>query len=620
MSKAFGDILMKLRQERGFNQEELCKGLCSSATLSRLESGDRDPDYLLFDALMTRLGKDSLKWEIILKPKDRELLQKRNRMEYLLGIRNLKHLENELEQYKICSDISTNLHEQYLFLIEGNIAFERGNYELAAQKYHEALKKTDRDINFNKIKIENTYSRNELRILCSLGRTIIQLDTITNKIKSDYAQQLKHYIEKQCTDEWYRLHNYVMVLYTISYLNYKQNDFMESFVYCKKAIIELMEKRSSFYLKEFLILVEQLRQQGLGELAIQSLGMERIPYFIEILEEWSIENQMVDIKDVESYSYQSMATASEIIRNTRSCLGKKQEDIMFSKDGTQVLIDQSGLSKIENGKREPRKELLQHCFEQLELGGKDNRYSLPLKDENFEIQELRWEIDYYISIQKKELAEPLFEILKKQIDNDNVYNQQYMKKVEIILNKEKKQIPADVCVKTLLEALKLTVPNIKSILNKKEEWGYYFTQQELLLLLNIGAIYHNQGNHMEALKYYEGLESHYQHFYILSDRKIYKAILQNLSSIYGLMGEYEKSIEKSEKCLFLDSMSKEMNKKHRAIYNIAWCYHEKSKILEQKQDKIYCQQQSSKYFEQAKYLATIYGDQVVIEYLQKYIK
>lgn len=603
MSKAFGNILMNLRQERGLKQEELSEGLCAGATLSRIESGERDPDYLLFDAFMTRLGKDSLKWEVILKQKDKELLQKRNRMEHLLRLKELDVLEREIQEYGDYSEFTVQLHEQYLLYMEGCIAVERNQYKLAVDKYQEALDKTENKVDFHKTKIEGIYSRIELRLLCLLGRAIVSVDDFTYQIKLKYLRQLKNYIEDHCTDEWYRLQNYMLVLYSTALLYCEEKYVTESFILCKRAILELIEKRSSFSLKELLILVERLREQGLDNSHLSSLPMDNIPYFIEILEEWSIENQNVDIRDIENYSYQNMTTISEIIKNTRTCLGKTQEDIMLSEDGSNIVVDQSGLSKIENGKREPGKKLIQHCFGQLDLAGKDRRYSLPLEDENFEVQELRWDIDYYISIHKKEMVHPLLERLTQLINTENVYNKQYLKRVEFLLKKEKEQIPTDICIDTLLDILKLTVPNIEKILYNGNKWGFYFSQEELILLLNIGVAFHCEGNYTEALEYYKKIEQYHQ-LYILSDRKLYRTLLQNLSSVYGLVGEYDYSIEKSNKCLLFEILAADMNKKHRALFNIAWCFGKKMELEYKDEYKLKCK----RYFKQAWYLSKIMKD------------
>ena len=79
-----GIVLQNLRMEQGISQKELSQGLCSVSTLFRIESGERMPDQMLFDSLVSRLGKDSVKWELILKENDKRLLYKRNYIEYLI--------------------------------------------------------------------------------------------------------------------------------------------------------------------------------------------------------------------------------------------------------------------------------------------------------------------------------------------------------------------------------------------------------------------------------------------------------------------------------------------------------------------------------------------------------
>ena len=112
MSESLGRTLQNLRREQGLSQKELCRGLCSIPTLSRIESGEREPDQMLFDSLISRLGKDSEKWELILKENDKKLLQKRNYIEYLIRAEEWGELKEKLEEYKEFDGVTKNLQEQ----------------------------------------------------------------------------------------------------------------------------------------------------------------------------------------------------------------------------------------------------------------------------------------------------------------------------------------------------------------------------------------------------------------------------------------------------------------------------------------------------------------------------
>ena len=75
MSKNLGTLLYNLRKELGINQKELSRGICSITTLSRFESGEREPSKIVFDTLISKLGKNSNKWEIISSENDKSLIR-----------------------------------------------------------------------------------------------------------------------------------------------------------------------------------------------------------------------------------------------------------------------------------------------------------------------------------------------------------------------------------------------------------------------------------------------------------------------------------------------------------------------------------------------------------------
>ncbi len=53
---SFGTYLTELREYKNISQEQLSDGLCDTGMLSRFERGEREPDILLQERLMTRLG------------------------------------------------------------------------------------------------------------------------------------------------------------------------------------------------------------------------------------------------------------------------------------------------------------------------------------------------------------------------------------------------------------------------------------------------------------------------------------------------------------------------------------------------------------------------------------
>ena len=51
----FGKIIIDRRRELDMKQEDLCRGICSRQTLSRIENGRHKPSRFIAEALLTRL-------------------------------------------------------------------------------------------------------------------------------------------------------------------------------------------------------------------------------------------------------------------------------------------------------------------------------------------------------------------------------------------------------------------------------------------------------------------------------------------------------------------------------------------------------------------------------------
>ena len=47
-----GEVLRKCRLEKGITQKELCEGICSISTLSRIENGEQHPTRSVFNMLV----------------------------------------------------------------------------------------------------------------------------------------------------------------------------------------------------------------------------------------------------------------------------------------------------------------------------------------------------------------------------------------------------------------------------------------------------------------------------------------------------------------------------------------------------------------------------------------
>ena len=72
-TKLLGDAIREHREALGLSQGQLCEGLCSSATVSRLERGEHTPSHNLIGALLQRLGMPDNRYFALLGGNEEEI-------------------------------------------------------------------------------------------------------------------------------------------------------------------------------------------------------------------------------------------------------------------------------------------------------------------------------------------------------------------------------------------------------------------------------------------------------------------------------------------------------------------------------------------------------------------
>ena len=206
--------------------------------------------------------------------------------------------------------------------------------------------------------------------------------------------------------------------------------------------------------------------------------------------------------------------------------------------------------------------------------------------------------------------------LKQKIDLDVPYNKQYIGLSELFIQNERNLLPCEEYVNEIFELLSLTIDNVEQF-KEEGEISCFLTREELILLMNVGCSYHENGDYKMALKYYKKLEAYFSDFYQMAGASIYKTLLHNLSQVYGLLGEYEQSMEKSRGSIFLEMLYSNVERLYPAFYNIGWCF---GKMMIQEKDPRKWEQhrlQCAQYFRQSFYLADLFRDSNILLLIQE---
>ncbi|MFW5645674.1 MAG: tetratricopeptide repeat protein [Acetivibrio ethanolgignens] len=166
------EVIRKNRIGRGFTQEQLSEGICEPETLARIEKG-RGAHERNFGKLTERLGWRKEKRSTELAIWDFKKLEKKWKIDWLMGHRKFKEARKELELFE-CGD--TLEGRQYLLYMKTMVRVQLGEltYQEALEVFGEALSLTLK--NYEKLSFkEYILTRQEMVILNGIALAHIEI-------------------------------------------------------------------------------------------------------------------------------------------------------------------------------------------------------------------------------------------------------------------------------------------------------------------------------------------------------------------------------------------------------------------------------------------------------------
>ena len=147
-----GKLIEYERTTKNIRSNKLTKGVCSVATLHRLEYGKRLPSFFVLERLLERLGKSANKIEFLYHETDYEIYYLREKTEKVIEENRFAEAEDMLNYYdSIIDKLSPDrgeyqLHIQYIYKLRAIIFAYRREYGKAEQLLLNALEITVPDI------------------------------------------------------------------------------------------------------------------------------------------------------------------------------------------------------------------------------------------------------------------------------------------------------------------------------------------------------------------------------------------------------------------------------------------------------------------------------------------
>ncbi len=226
-----GHILKETRLKKQISASKLCAGLCSPSMLTRIESGERYPSKLLFDALMERMGESGKNYNFIGTAKEAEIYQLIQTITINHSQRNYDKLKDNIEHFRIIMNPKSALELQALYLFECILPENTSNPSY--DKVISAINLTIKDFNLSKISyyMLSNHERLLLNILGCYYTSSKEYNKAINIFKSLYFF-ITQYDNFDCDI----LHISSIVRYNEIVCHLKKQDYKEMIYLCSKLI------------------------------------------------------------------------------------------------------------------------------------------------------------------------------------------------------------------------------------------------------------------------------------------------------------------------------------------------------------------------------------------------
>ncbi len=189
-----GEVIRRTRESLGITQEELCDGICSVETLSRIENGKNMPSRANFEALMGRMGKSGKKYLPFIRSQDIEDFLLKEELERLMSVHDYQATEQKLKEMEERLNLNDPVNRQYVLRMRAIVDAGLGYISIKErrEKLEEALACTIPDFSEDVLE-KGMLNEQEMRILCNIAMTYMEEEDFEHSI--NILKKLEKYLE-----------------------------------------------------------------------------------------------------------------------------------------------------------------------------------------------------------------------------------------------------------------------------------------------------------------------------------------------------------------------------------------------------------------------------------------
>ena len=579
-----GKIIFEEREKAGISQNELCEGICSVATLSRLEWTEQNIGKWNIDAFLQRLGKSQDKFWTIVHIGDYEIMELRRKIWNYILYGDYDKAEEEIQRYEANVGIE-KLHEQFVKKCQGMIKGKRDNdWEGALQLFNDALKATVPDFCIEKVKC-SLMGRDEMQIVLLIAESYSHLGE--EKIAIEMTENLLENIRKKEWDEEEVVKIYPKVVRVYDDFLKKEDRYEDVITLSQRAADMLVENGIIFLLKE---LLEQImwgmeerrsvegRRFTIREEMDYAQYKKQVMVLKELWEEYGDlpEEAMLYCTNVQK----DVSVSNEIIAKCRKLCKLSQEKV--SEDVCTV----EQYSRIETGKCSPKEKSYRALMEKMNQAQERNRFFINAQE--YSMHEKIRTVEKLISGQELKKALVEWKKIRKEISNDTLNNQQYIARYDAFLNGHNKTIGFEEHIQQLEDALRITMPEFETVDIK----NWPLSRNEIFLLANIASGYYTIGEKKKAREIYYALwnyieESNIDKIYCITE---YRLLSYNIGLMEGMEHNYCRAKEILNYGIRSCMMAGRDEMLPSFLYCLGWVIREEGKLENEKEARYILEQ------------------------------
>lgn len=557
----FGEYISKLRLAKGISLEQLSDGLCDVSLISRFERGEREPEKLLQNRFLTRLGVVPENYENFLYYKDYCRWEKRQGIIHSILDEHLEEAKHLLEEYYQKYDMNYSLERQfYLAMLAQIRRCEGADKDELAALFEQALQLTVPDI-------DSRSFRNRILSLEELNLLLEYRYCKPKGISLQFYEFMLDYIEKLEQTVLARAKIYPKTVYYYYQTWKNSGEAVEKraarmMELCDKAIELLRNANRMFYLWELFCMKEELvpkLKDGTYQAADYAASVEDCHNWRltleELYQEYGVTIAMYEFcyLYVESENY----CIGDVIRIRRKMLGLSQEKL------SKGICDSRTVSRLERNIRKPQKEIVQKLFDRLNLSTELCRTEL--------VTDSQEAIEKYEEIKKQSnngnygKVECLIEEVKALIPMDNSSNMQSIMRNKCINEYNQGKYSKEIHIEKLKKVLGHTMP-YELVLMSNEK---YLTNVEIGCIQNIIAKGDWNSKEMQEsvnilISFYDNLR--FPAYYAT----MYEFVMLSIASKLGDKGEYRQSSQIMKSIMRMALKNRRIKVIDSLIYGILW--------------------------------------------------